>query len=302
MASRWAAPARTAVRRSGAAMNAASKCDSWARRPSDSPRFRATSPPSGSSRPAAIRSSVVLPAPFGPTSPIRSPTAIAAVIESRMTNVPTSRRTSLRRRIDTSAPDRRPRRRPPGRRRAPGPLRPRLALGPLRRRQADTPLPGRQLRPAAAATRRPRHRREDPPGAGPIRGRESLAPRAEVRRPSPDDDPPDRVSVARTGLVGALVDLKVLLHLAVAVGRRVVVDRRTAPDHGLGEDPPQLRPEPPLVRRSQRPRRAERVEARRPERLVGVDVADAGHERLIEQERLQAALAPAQAAAERLDR
>ena len=50
-----------------------------------------TSPRSGSSRPAARRSSVVLPAPFGPTRPIRSPSAIAASMSSRITNVPTSR-------------------------------------------------------------------------------------------------------------------------------------------------------------------------------------------------------------------
>ena len=40
------------------------------------------------------------------------------------------------------------------------------------------------------------------------------------------------------------------------------------------------------------------MEARRPERLVGVDVADAGDERLVEEERLQAALARSQPAPE----
>ena len=47
-------------------------------------RLMATVPRSGSSRPAAIRSRVVLPAPFGPTRPIRSPSAIAASIASRI--------------------------------------------------------------------------------------------------------------------------------------------------------------------------------------------------------------------------
>ncbi len=76
--SRWAAPCRTAARRSGAAMNASSKWASWVSSPSVRPRRRLTVPRSGSSRPATIRRSVVLPAPFGPTRPIRSPSAIAA--------------------------------------------------------------------------------------------------------------------------------------------------------------------------------------------------------------------------------
>ena len=58
---------------------------------STSPRLRWTVPRSGSSRPAAMRRSVVLPAPFGPTSPTRSPSAMAASIRSRITNVPISR-------------------------------------------------------------------------------------------------------------------------------------------------------------------------------------------------------------------
>ena len=62
---------------------------------------------SGSSRPAASRRSVVLPAPFGPTSPIRSPSAIDAVIESRITNVPTSRVTpDIRRMLMARRPGR----------------------------------------------------------------------------------------------------------------------------------------------------------------------------------------------------
>ena len=115
--SRCAAPVRTAVRRSGEAMNASSKWASWASSPRLRPRLRWTSPRSGSSRPAARRRSVVLPAPFGPTSPIRSPSAIDASIESRMTNVPTSRVTPDRRRmlIGPGPPARTPRS-TPGRR------------------------------------------------------------------------------------------------------------------------------------------------------------------------------------------
>ena len=301
--SRCAAPARTAARRSGAAMNAASKCDSWASRPSVSPRFRATSPPSGSSTPAAIRSSVVFPAPFGPTSPMRSPTAIAAVIESRMTNVPTSRLTPVSRRIDTAQPPTEAR---AAARRVAAACRVRSVRASRAVRSADVsptlPSLGRQLRPSRAAPLRRRRRCEDPPRAGPIGGRQPLAPRAEMRRPPADDDPPDGPAAAQAGLVGPLVDREVLLHLAVAVGRRVVVDRRAAPDHRLGEDPPEVRPETPLVGRPQRRRGPQRVEPRRPERLVGVDVADARDERLVEQQRLEATLASPQSAPERRDR
>ena len=117
IASRWAAPVRTAVRRSGEAMNAASKCASWASSPRLSPRLRWTVPRSGSSSPAASRSSVVLPAPFGPTSPIRSPSATAAVTSSRITNVPISRLTlSSRSRLTGALPGRRPAPSRPGRR------------------------------------------------------------------------------------------------------------------------------------------------------------------------------------------
>ena len=42
-----------------------------------------------------------------------------------------------------------------------------------------------------------------------------------------------------------------------------------------------------LVGRSEGPRRSQGVEARGPQRLVGVDVADSGDERLVEQERLE---------------
>ena len=101
------------------------------------------------------------------------------------------------------------------------------------------------------------------------------------------------------GSPAPLVDPQVLLHLAVAVGRRVVVDRRTAPDDGLGEDPSELQPEAAFVGGPQRPRRPEGMEAGGPERLVGVDVADAGDERLVEEERLEAALPAADPAPKR---
>src|SRR5262245_41498600 len=45
-------------------------------------------PLSGSSKPAIMRSSVVLPAPFGPHKPTRSPSSICQVTASRRTRSP----------------------------------------------------------------------------------------------------------------------------------------------------------------------------------------------------------------------
>src|SRR5512134_170870 len=45
-------------------------------------------PSSGSSRPASILRSVVLPAPFGPHSPTRSPAEICQVTSSKRTRSP----------------------------------------------------------------------------------------------------------------------------------------------------------------------------------------------------------------------
>ena len=123
-----------------------------------------------------------------------------------------------------------------------------------------------------------------------------------MRRPCADDDPPDRATAARTRLAGPLVDLQVLLHRAVAVGRRVVVDRAAAALDRLAQDRPDIAVQPALVGRPQRPDGPQRMEPRRPQRLVRVDVADAGEERLVEQQRLEPALALAQPPPEIADR
>ena len=238
--------ARTAARRSGAAMNAASKCDSWASRPIVSPRFRWTSPPSGSSRPAAIRSSVVLPAPFGPTSPMRSPTAIAAVIVVEDDERPDLAADAARGAGSTPLSPR-PRRAPPpgGSRRPAGSARSAPSGAPSASASRAGPTlpspPGSSVQRRPAPLRRRHRARGSRRAPARSRGRQALAPRAEVGRPPADDDPPDRPAAAQARLAGPLVDREVLLHLAVAVGRRVVVDRRAAPDHRLGEDPPELR-------------------------------------------------------------
>ena len=175
-------------------MKAASKCASCARSPSDRPRLRWTSPRSGSSRPAAILSSVVLPPPFGPTRPTRSPSAIAASTPSRIVNVPTSRVTPAEAQDRHQPTGRRACGRPPGCRGASGSLRP--------RDRVDRPLPARiQVRPAPTSTARAAgHGPEDRPRAGAIGGRQALTPRAEMRGPRTDHDPLDRAATPRTRL------------------------------------------------------------------------------------------------------
>ena len=112
-------------------------------------------------------------------------------------------------------------------------VRPAPRPGRLRAGQPQVPSP-----PARSSGDRPGAARRSSSAGSPRRpsGRrgEPLAPRAEVGRPRPDDDPLDRPAAARTRLAGALVDLQVLLHRAVAIGRRVVVDGAAAPLDGLG--------------------------------------------------------------------
>ena len=186
------------------------------------------------------------------------------------------------------------RRRPAGRG---GPLR---SLGPCPRRrpvgfagrQPDRPLP-RQLGPATSGpTRAAGHRPQDGRRALAVGRAQPLAPRAEMRGTRADDDPLDRPSTARAGLAGPLVDLQALLHRAIAVGRRVVVDRAPATLDGLGQHGPDRVVQPSFVGRPERPGGPQRMEPRRPQRLVGVDVADAGQERLVEQQRLEPAGSP----------
>src|SRR5262249_41124603 len=113
-----------------------------------------------------------------------------------------------------------------------------------------------------------------------------LALRAEVGGAAGDDDPLDHsvAVLARAGPALAGVDEKALLHAAfLAASVAVVVDRGAAGferrDRPVAERLPVLR--------LHRPRRGQRVQARPVERLVGVDVADPGDARLVEQERLQ---------------
>src|SRR5947207_621471 len=289
-------------------MNAASKWASWARMPSASPRLRWTRPRSGSSKPAATRSSVVLPAPFGPTRPTRSPAAIAASMPSRITKSPISRTTPSRRTTDTLAAHRRTSFRPPGRARPSGPLgtlasrSPSLVEGRRPDRVATAQL-GPADSPATSGGSRPRHHpAQDPRRTLAVPGGQALAPRAEMGGSCPDDDPPDGPATARTRLARALVDLQLLLHRSIAFGRRVVVDRAPAPLDRLGEHTSQFEVQPSLIGRPQRGSGAQRVQPRGPQRLVGVDVADPREERLVGQQRLEPCLATADQPPEGLER
>ena len=176
-------------------------------------------------------------------------------------------------------------------------------VGPLRRAEPGAALPGIELRPAPAATDRAA-------GHGPQRqarmlavGRgQALAPRAEVRRPRPDHDALDRSTTARTWLAGPLVDVEPLLHRSVAIGRRVVVDRRAPSLDSLAEDRSDGLVQPAFVGRPERGRRPQRMEPSPPQRFVGVDVSDPGQERLIEEQRLEASLPSSQTTAEVAER
>ena len=108
-----------------------------------------------------------------------------------------------------------------------------------------------------------------------------------MRRSPAHDDPADRPAAPFAGLAGALVHLQVLLHRAVAFGRRVVVDRAAAPLHRFGQDVAQSLVEPADVGRPERLRLAERMKTGPPQRFVGVDVAHSGKEVLVQEQRLE---------------
>ena len=302
------APWRTAVRTSGAAMNRSSRWASWASSPIRRSRRRCTSPRIGlvdaGDDPEQGRLAGAVRAPQGRSG---RPPRSRASMWSRITNVPISRTTP-------GEPDDRHQRASAGRglagRGAPRGRGPRVRSVRARRspRPASPAVSPTRLRPPSSVQRRsapalagPRSRRIFA-AAGAIGGRQALAPRAEVRGADPEHDPSDRPPAARAGLAGALVDLQALLHRAVAVGRRVVVDRGAAERDGLREHVRIAVVEPADVVAAQRGRRPQRVQARPPERLVGVDVADPREEGLVREQRLEPPAPAADLRAERLER
>src|SRR6188768_4204299 len=102
----------------------------------------------------------------------------------------------------------------------------------------------------------------------------------------------DGPAAPEAGLAGPLVDLEMILHLAVSFGGRVVVDGRAASLDPFREDRPQMRVQRAFIGRAQARRAPEWMELREPQGLVGVDVADARQERLVDEQRLEAGASP----------
>ena len=73
----------------------ASRSSPWPSSADARPPTRVTPPASGSSTPAISRSSVDLPSPLRPTTPIRSPSATPSVTPRRTVRVPSALLTSL---------------------------------------------------------------------------------------------------------------------------------------------------------------------------------------------------------------
>ena len=86
----------------------------------------------------------------------------------------------------------------------------------------------------------------------------------------------------------------------LAVGPHVVAEARPAVGDPLAQDLPDRPMQSPHVLRLEGVRGAQRVEPRPPQGLVGVDVADPGDERLVEQQRLQLRRSPLEALGEPL--
>jgi hypothetical protein len=93
-------------------------------------------------------------------------------------------------------------------------------------------------------------------------------------------------TVAR--LAGSLIDVKALLHLAIAIWGCVVVDRGAASGNGLAQHADDREVQRVDLNWTQRARRGERMDLCAPERLVGVDVADAHDAALVKKQALDA--------------
>jgi hypothetical protein len=91
-------------------------------------------------------------------------------------------------------------------------------------------------------------------------------------------------TVAR--FTGALIDVQLLLHLAVAIWRRVIVDRGAARRNSLAQHADDCEVQRIELLWAQPVRRGERMDLCAPECLVGVDVADPNDAALIKKEAL----------------
>ena len=148
---------------------------------------------------------------------------------------------------------------------------------------------------SAAAHRRTVRRR---------RGRGTrLAAAAHVGPPPGGDHLRHRAAAADARLTRAQVDQELVLHrAALAVGVPVVVDRGALPVDPALERLHDARVQALDLGAAQPARRPQRMDARAEQRLVGVDVPDAGHAALVEQERLHRSAAAARRAREDVGR
>ena len=109
-----------------------------------------------------------------------------------------------------------------------------------------------------------------------------------MRAATPNDRALNCRTAPVTWLAGALVDVKALLHLAIAIWCGVVVDRGAAGGNRLAQHADDREVQRVELRRAQPVRRGEWMDLCAPECLVGVDVADAHDAALVEEEALDA--------------
>ena len=128
----------------------------------------------------------------------------------------------------------------------------------------------------------------------------ALAIRAKERAPSADPDAPDRRPAGQAGLPLPAVDLVKRLEIAQARRRGPCNPGSTSPSgDGPSENGPRRPPQRPEHRVAEGGGRGQRMDPRPEEDLVGVDVADAGDDPLVEEEALDAPLPAAKAPGER---
>ena len=108
-----------------------------------------------------------------------------------------------------------------------------------------------------------------------------------MRSPPRQQQPPNRRLAAQAGKASALIDAMLQLkESALAVGVHVIADRRAAQPDGVRENLAQSQPQCFQLRLAQPACEPPRTNAGAKKALVGVDVAHAGEQPLVEQGRL----------------
>ncbi len=105
---------------------------------------------------------------------------------------------------------------------------------------------------------------------------------------TPYDRAVNRCTTTVTRLAGALVNVKTLLHLTIAIWGCVVVNRRATSGNGLAQHANDREVQRVNLSGAQRARRGQRMDLRAPERLVGIDVADPNDAALVKKKALDA--------------